>query len=63
MLCNDLFTKSNKDMFAHQVYTQLRTYFDRHGFEGRKTTIYWKCYCGNEQQCIVLLCNNEGILP
>lgn len=64
MLCKDLFTKSNKDKFAYDIYQQLCPFLGRHGFKVRRTSgSSGKGIPETDKNLLYLLCYNEGILP
>ena len=64
MLCNELFTKSQRDTFAHDIYKNVRCLAGRRGFEVRRT-------CGSsgkvshktDKDLLRFLSYHEGIIP
>ena len=64
MLCNELFTKSQRDTFAHDIYMYLRSLAGKRGFEVRRT-------CGSsgkvspetDKDLLRFLSYHEGIIP
>ena len=64
MLCNELFTKSERDAFAQDIYHHVRSLAGRRGFEIRRT-------CGSsgkvshetDKDLLRFLSYHEGIIP
>jgi hypothetical protein len=64
MLCNELFTKSQRDTLAHDIYKNLRSLAGRRGFEVRRTcgSSGRVCY-ETDKDLLRFLSYHEGILP
>ena len=64
MLCNELFTKSERDTFAHDIYRHVRSLAGKRGFKIRRT-------CGSsgkvsyetDKDLLRFLSCHEGIIP
>ena len=64
MLCNDVFTKQQRDAFAANIYNHVRSLAGRRGFEIRRT-------CGSsgkvshetDKDLLRFLCHHEAVLP
>jgi len=64
MLCNDVFPKSDKDMFAYEIYKQLQSYAGRQGFEVRRTCgSSGKVTAETDNNLLFFLSYHKGILP
>jgi len=64
MLCNELFTKSQIDTFAHDIYNNLWSLAGRRGFEvGRTCGSSGKVSYETDQDLLRFLSYHEGIIP
>ena len=64
MLCNELFTKSQRDTFANDIYMHLRCLAGRRGFEVRRTCGSSGKVCPEtDKDLLRFLSYHEGILP
>ena len=64
MLCNELFTKSQRDAFAHDIYNNLRSLAGRRGFEIRQTCGSSGKVCHEtDKDLLRFLSYHETILP
>jgi hypothetical protein len=64
MLCNDVYTKTQRDAFAADIYNHVRSLAGKRGFEIRRT-------CGSsgkvshetDKDLLRFLCHHEAVLP
>jgi hypothetical protein len=64
MLCNAIYSKAKKDKFANDIYSLIRSYAGRCGFEVKRTCGSSGKVCPeSDRNLLYFLSYHEGILP